>query len=62
MGQKGHLEANLALLRPLQVITNRIMSLSESHFGLQISQPPNIAEFRIQNLHMDISFQKKETV
>ena len=43
-GEKGQLEANLALQRPLQVITNMIMAVSESHFGLQISQPPNITQ------------------
>ena len=50
------------MLRPLQVITNMIVSVSESHFGLQISQPPNITQkwFCIQNLHMDLSFQKKK--
>ena len=39
-----------------------IVSVSESDFGLQISQPPNITQkwFCIQNLHMDLSFQKKK--
>ena len=40
------------------------LPISELHFVLQISQPPNITQkwFCIQNLHMDISFQKKQTV
>ena len=39
-----------------------IVSVWESHLGLQISQPPNITQkrFCIQNLHMDLSFQKKK--
>ena len=59
-----HLEANLALLRPFQVIPNMTFSISEPHFVLQISQPPIIAQkwFCIQNLHMDISFQQKKAV
>ena len=63
-GQLVHLGANLALLRPLQIIPDMTLSISESYFVLQISQSPNIAQkwFCIQNLHMDLSFQKKKTV
>ena len=62
--QSGHLEVNLTLLRPLQVIPNLTLSVSESHFVLQISHLPNIAQkwFCTQNLHMCLSFQKKKTV
>ena len=43
---------------------NMNLSVSEPNFVLQISQPPDIAEilFCIQNLHMNLSFQKKKTV
>ena len=62
--QSGHLEVNLTLLRPLQVIPNLTLSVSESHFVMQISHLPNIAQkwFCTQNLHMGLSFQKKKTV
>ena len=62
--QSGHLEVNLTLLRPLQVIPNLTLSVSESNFVLQISHLPNIAQkwFCTQNLHMGLSFQKKKTV
>ena len=62
--QLGHLRANLALIRPLQIIPDMTLSISESYFVYQISQAPNIAQkwFCIQNLHMDLSFQKKKTV
>ena len=51
-------------VRTTQVSMNINLSISEPHFVLQISQPPNIAQkwFCIQNLHMDISLQKKQTV
>ena len=60
--QSGHLEVNLTLLRPLQVIPNLTLSVSESHFVLQISHIPNIAQKWVctQNLHMALSFQKKK--
>ena len=50
--------------RPLQVIPNLTLSVSESHFVLQISHLPNIAQKWVctQNLHMALSFQKKKTV
>ena len=59
--QLGHLKAILVLWGPLQISMNIILSIS---IVLQISQPPNIVQkwFCIQNLHMDISFQKKQTV
>ena len=61
-GQLVHLGANLSLLRPLKIIPDMTLSISESYFVLQISQSPNIAQkwFYIQNLHMDLSFQKKK--
>ena len=48
LDQAGASKGNLELLRSLQVITKMIVSVSESHFDLQISQPPNIT----QNLHL----------
>ena len=41
---------------------NMNLCISEPHFVLQISQPPNIAQkwFFTQNLHMGLSFQKKK--
>ena len=61
-GQSVHLGANLELLRPLQVIPNTTLSISKPYFVLQISQPANIEHkwFCIQNLHMDLSFQRKK--
>ena len=52
--QLGHLKAILVLLGPLQVSMKINLSISEPHFVLQISQPPNITHklFCIQNLHM----------
>ena len=41
-GQLVHLGANLALLRPLQIIPDMTLSNSEFYFLLQISQPPNV--------------------
>ena len=62
-GQMGHLKAILVLSGPLLVSMNMNLSISEPHFVLQISQPTNIAQKRlcIQNLYMDLSFQKKKT-
>ena len=56
-GQSGHLKATLMLWRPLQASINMYSSISEPGFVFQISEPPEI-----QNLHMDLSFQKKKTV
>ena len=63
-GQSGHLKATLRQWGPLQVSINMYLPISEPGFVLQISQPPKIAQnwFCIQNLHMDLSFQKKKTV
>ena len=60
-GQSGHLKATLRQWGPLQVSINMYLSISEPGFVLQISQPPKIAQnwFCIQNLHKDLSFQKK---
>ena len=57
-----HLGANLPLLRPFQVIPNMTFSISEPHFVLQISQPPNIAQKRFctQNLHIWVSFFRRK--
>ena len=62
--QLGHLKAILVRWGPLQICMNINLSISELHLVLQISQPPNIAQkwFCIQNLHIDISFQRKQTV
>ena len=63
-GHSRHLEANLALIRPLQAIPNMTLSILELHFVLQISQPTIIAQkwFCIQNLHLDLSCQIKKKV
>ena len=62
-GQLGHLRAIPVLWGPLQVNMNMNLCISESIFVLQISQPPKITQkwFCTQNLHMDLSFQKKKT-
>ena len=61
-GQSQHLKATLVQWGPLQVSMNMYFSEPESHFVFQISRPSKIAQnwFCIQNLHMDLSFQKKE--
>ena len=61
---QGHLKAPLRLWGPIYVSMNMYLSISEHSFVVQISQPPKIAQnwFCIQNLHMDLSFQKKKTV
>jgi len=43
---------------------NLNLSVSETSFVLQISQPPKFAETRfcIQNLRVDLSFQEKKTI
>ena len=63
-GPVRYLEANLAMLRPFQVISNMTLSVSEPHFDLKISQSLNIIQklFFIQNLRMDFSFQRKKMV
>ena len=63
-GQSGASQAFLVLWGPLQVSMNMYFSMPETNFVLQISQPPEITQnwFCIQNLHMDLSFQKKKTV
>ena len=61
-GHSRHLEAKLALLKPLLVIPNMPLSILEPNVVLRISQSLNIAQkwFCIKNLHMDLSFQKKK--
>ena len=63
-GQSRHLKTTLRLWGSLQVNRNMNLSISKPGFGLQISQPPKIAQNWgcIQNSHMDLSFQKKQTV
>ena len=54
----GHLKTTLVMCGQLQVSMNMYLSMPETYFVLQISEPPEIA----QNLHIDLSFQKKKTV
>ena len=60
--QSGNLKTTLVLCGQLQVSLNMYLSFPELRFVLWISQPLNIAQswFCIQNLHMDLSFQKKK--
>ena len=43
-GQSGHLKATLVLWGALQVSMNMYLSIPESRFVLQISQPPKITQ------------------
>ena len=63
-GQLGQLVVTTWLSEPLRTSINMNLSVSEPHFVLQISQPPNIAQkwFCIKNLHMDLSFQEIKTI
>ena len=58
------LEASVMFLDPLQTNIKINFSVSKPYFVLTISRPPKIAQkwFCIQNLRMDLSFQKKKTV
>ena len=60
----GYNEAALTQQALLLASMNLNMSASGPHSVFQISQPPDIAQkwFCIQNLEIDISFQKKQTV
>ena len=59
--QLGHLKVTTGMLWPLWTIMNMNLSVSEPYFVSQLSQPPNITQkwFSIQNLHMNLCFQKK---